>query len=107
MDNPGDEFRDVLPAEIAVLSVKASSGHARLEGRTVTWNGLIRARKSVTLTIKGRILQGMEGRTVANQAQAFYDEDNNGTNEATANSDDPSTPVVRDATVFVVRTPSH
>lgn len=104
MDNPGDELRDVLPAEIAALSVKASSGKVQLAGRTVTWNGLIRAQKSVTLTVKGRILQGTQGRTVANQAQAFYDEDNNGTNEATANSDDPATPVVRDATVFQVRT---
>jgi hypothetical protein len=105
MDNPGDELRDVLPAEIADLSVKASSGRVQLAGRTVTWNGLIRAHKSVTLTVKGRILQETRGRTVANQAQAFYDEDNNGTNEATANSDDPATPVVRDATVFQVKTP--
>ena len=45
---------------------------------------------------------GTSGTTIANQATVSYDSDNNGTNDATRVSDDPSTPAPSDATTFSV-----
>ena len=42
-DNPGDEFSDVLPATLTLVSAAASSGATALAGNTVTWNGSIPA----------------------------------------------------------------
>jgi len=51
-DNPGDEFTDVLPADLALTSANATSGTAvaTMATNTVTWNGPIAANGSVTIT---------------------------------------------------------
>jgi hypothetical protein len=51
--------------------------------------------------ISARITAG-PGEEVSNQALARYDADNDGINDTTIVSDDPSTPEPDDATVFLV-----
>ena len=53
LDNPGNEFTDVLPSGLTLVSATASSGTAvaTIGTNTVTWNGVIAASASVTITI--------------------------------------------------------
>jgi uncharacterized repeat protein (TIGR01451 family) len=90
-DNPGNEFTDVLPSELSLISATATSGTAvaTTATNTVTWNGTIAAGGSVTITITARILPAASGRTVSNQGSIAFDADANGSNEATALTDDP------------------
>lgn len=85
-DNPGNEFVDVLPSQLTLLSATATSGTAIATPatRTVTWNGAIAAGGAVTITIQAMISAAPPGSTVTNQGTAFYDADGNGTNEASA-----------------------
>jgi len=84
-DNPGNEFVDVLPLGLTLVSADASGGVATATPatRTVTWNGSIQATDSVTITITATINSGTEGQTITNQGTIHSDADNNGTNEAT------------------------
>ena len=93
-DNPGDEFIDVLPPELTLISATATSGTATADvaTRTVTWNGSIAAETSVTITINARINDGVTpGTTINNQGTFFYDADGNGTNESSELTYDPTT----------------
>ena len=104
-DNPGDEFVDLLPAELGLQSASATSGTALAETstNTVTWNGSIPPGGSVTITIVAVLGYGVEdGQVIANQGTAYYDADGNGTNEAAAATDDPETGDAGDPTEFVV-----
>ncbi len=104
-DNPGDELTDVLPSSLVLVSASATSGTAvaTVATNTVTWNGEIPAGGSVTVTIVATISSSVTvGQTVSNQATAAYDADGNGTNEASAPSDNPSTGAAGDPTVFTV-----
>jgi uncharacterized repeat protein (TIGR01451 family) len=102
-DNPGNEFTDTLPAGLTFVNVTATSGVAAQSAGTVTWNGAIPAGGSVTITIQATINPGTVGTTISNQGTIHFDGDNNGTNEATGTTDDPSTAgTVGDATAFVV-----
>jgi uncharacterized repeat protein (TIGR01451 family) len=56
----------------------------------------------VTITINATIKSTAAGQTVANQGQIAFDADGNGTNEATAQTDDPGTQPANDPTSFVV-----
>jgi uncharacterized repeat protein (TIGR01451 family) len=91
-DNPGNELPDVLPPQLALVSANATSGTAvaTTGTNTVTWNGTIGAGNSVTITIQATILPTAVGTTVTNQGTISYDSDANGTNDATAQTDDPS-----------------
>jgi uncharacterized repeat protein (TIGR01451 family) len=103
LDNPGDEFVDTLPAELALVSAYATSGTATatVGTNTVTWNGSIPAGGTVTITAIATILsETPRGASVSNQATIAYDLDGNGTNETSGVSDDPATTVGGDATVF-------
>ncbi|HSK77861.1 MAG TPA: IPTL-CTERM sorting domain-containing protein, partial [Thermoanaerobaculia bacterium] len=105
LDNPGDEFIDVLPAQLALVSASATSGTAvaTLATNTVTWNGQIAANGgTVTITINATVLQSAQGSTVSNQGTINFDADGNGTNEASVVTDDPSLPGANDATAFAV-----
>ncbi|HEX6083320.1 MAG TPA: lamin tail domain-containing protein [Thermoanaerobaculia bacterium] len=109
-DNPGDEFVDVLPASLTLVSATATSGTAVATPatRTVTWNGSIAAGASVTITINATIRSdAAPGTTVTNQGTINYDADGNGTNESTRQTDSPSDPGAADATTFVVAPTSH
>jgi uncharacterized repeat protein (TIGR01451 family) len=103
-DNPGNELTDVLPASLTLVSATASSGTAvaNVGTNTVSWNGAVAGGGSVTITIQAVIRNGTSGTTIANQATVSYDSDGNGTNDATRQSDDPSTPAPSDATSFAV-----
>jgi uncharacterized repeat protein (TIGR01451 family) len=104
-DNPGDEFVDVLPAELVLLTASATSGTAVATPatNTVTWNGSLAANGgSVTITIEAGLLSDTAGATVLNQATIFFDADGNGTNEASVLTDDPAVGGADDATAFGV-----
>jgi uncharacterized protein len=104
-DNPGDEFVDVLPAELTLISASASSGTAvaTIGTNTVTWNGAIPASGSVTITISASINTGVaDGTSIVNQGTVQYDADGNGSNEATTTTDDTAVGGPNDATAFTV-----
>ncbi|MFP3940547.1 MAG: IPTL-CTERM sorting domain-containing protein [Thermoanaerobaculia bacterium] len=104
-DNPGDEFVDVLPAELLLVSAAADSGTATADPdtNTLTWNGEIPSGDSVTLTIEATIPEDTPPDTaVANQGTVHYDADGLSSNEATRPTDDPATEEPEDPTVFLV-----
>jgi uncharacterized repeat protein (TIGR01451 family) len=105
-NNPGDEFTDVLPAQLTLTGANATSGTATTAGNTVTWNGLIPGNGSVTITITATINAGTELQSVSNQGTTAYDADGNGLNEATGQTDDPSVAGSSDPTVFIVGSPA-
>ncbi|HEY2292421.1 MAG TPA: ExeM/NucH family extracellular endonuclease [Thermoanaerobaculia bacterium] len=89
-DNPGNEFTDVLPAGLTLVSANATSGTAvaTVATNTVTWNGSIPASGSVTITITATINANVPaGTTITNQGTISYDANGDGTNEATAATD--------------------
>lgn len=90
-DYAGDEFTDVLPSTLTLVSASATSGTAvaTVGTNTVTWNGSIAASGPVTITIQATIRPAAGGTTVSNQGTIAYDADGNGTNEATTVTDDP------------------
>jgi uncharacterized repeat protein (TIGR01451 family) len=106
-DNAGNEFTDVLPAQLTLVSANASSGAAvaTIGTNTVTWNGSVPAAGSVTITITATINAGAAGQLVSNQGSVSYDADLNGTNETTIQTNDPNTPAPNDPTVFLAVSP--
>ncbi|HSS76067.1 MAG TPA: S8 family serine peptidase [Thermoanaerobaculia bacterium] len=104
LDNPGDEFTDVLPAGLTLVSASATSGTAVADvpNKTVHWNGTIAAGGSVTITFTAAINNGTAGTTLCNQGTIFFDADGNGTNESSILTDDPSAAGATDSTCFVV-----
>jgi uncharacterized repeat protein (TIGR01451 family) len=105
LNNPGDEFDDVLPSQLTLVNATATSGTAlaTIGTNTVTWNGTIPAGGSVTITIHALVEANVPvGTTVTNQGTIHYDADGNGTNEATAVTDDPSQSGSGNGTGFVV-----
>lgn len=105
-DNPGNELTDVLPASLALVSASATSGTATatVGTNTVTWNGSLAVSASVTLTIQATIRSTVTGGTaVSNQASIRYDGDQNGTNDASAETDDPAVAGASNPTVFTVK----
>jgi uncharacterized repeat protein (TIGR01451 family) len=85
-DNPGNELTDVLPADLTLVAASSSGGTAtaNIGTNTVTWNGVVPARDSVTISIDAMIKPGTEEHTIQNQGTISYDADGNGTNEASA-----------------------
>ncbi|MFN7960444.1 MAG: S8 family serine peptidase [Thermoanaerobaculia bacterium] len=108
-DNPGNEFTDVLPAQLTLVSASASSGTAvaTVATNTVAWNGVVPHGGSVTITITATINAGTALQTVSNQGTASYDSDGNGVNEASATTDDPAVGGTNDPTSFVVSSPAQ
>lgn len=103
LDNPGDEFVDVLPAGLTLISANATSGIVMgdVPTNTVTWNGAIPAGGSVTITIQAAINPDATG-TITNQGTIHFDADGNGTNESSVQTDDPALPGASDPTSFQV-----
>ncbi|HKR65432.1 MAG TPA: S8 family serine peptidase, partial [Thermoanaerobaculia bacterium] len=107
LDNPTDEFTDTVPASLTVTNVTATSGTAAHVGNAVTWNGSLASSATVTITITATVSNSAtQGTIVSNQGVAHYDADGNGSNEATRNTDNPSTGTADDATDFTVVSPS-
>jgi uncharacterized repeat protein (TIGR01451 family) len=107
-NNPGDEFIDILPAELTLVGATSSSGTvvANLLGNTVTWNGAIAVAATVTITITATISPALTGlRIISNQGQVNFDADGNGSNEASTLTDNPSLPGSQDATALAASGP--
>jgi uncharacterized repeat protein (TIGR01451 family) len=104
LDNPGDELIDVLPPELTLAGATASSGTAVADPgtNTVSWNGSIPAGGSVTISIDAVIGVGVGNVLISNQGTISSDADGNGTNEASALTDDPAVGGAQDPTVFGV-----
>jgi hypothetical protein len=76
---------------------------ATVATNTVTWNGGIPAGGSVTITINATINAGVaNGTSISNQGTVAYDADGNGTNEASAVTDDPAAGGAGNPTTFIV-----
>jgi uncharacterized repeat protein (TIGR01451 family) len=104
-NNPGNEFTDVLPATLALVSATATSGTpvATVGTNTVTWNGTLAAvNGTVTITITATILPAAAGTTVSNQGTISYDSDGNATNDASRQTDDPAIGGAADPTPITV-----
>jgi uncharacterized repeat protein (TIGR01451 family) len=104
LDNVGNEFTDVLPAGLTLVSASATSGTAvaTVGTNTVTWNGSIGASSTVTVTINATINAGTAGTTISNQGTVAFDADLNGSNESSALTDDPGVAGAANPTTFVV-----
>jgi uncharacterized repeat protein (TIGR01451 family) len=105
-DNAGNEFTDVLPAQLTLVSANASSGTAvaTIGTNTVTWNGSIASGGgTVTITINATINPSAGGATVTNQGTLSFDGNNDGTNESTGMTDDPGVGGAADGTAIVVQ----
>ncbi len=102
-DNPGDEFTDVLPTTLDLVSASATGGTAvaTIATRTVTWNGPIPAFGSVTITITATV-NGTAMGTIFNQGTVNFDADGNGTNESSVLTDDPATSAPNDPTAVAI-----
>jgi uncharacterized repeat protein (TIGR01451 family) len=102
-DNPGDEFTDVLPASLSLVSASATSGTAvaTIGTNTVTWNGSIATAGSVTITITATISPFFTG-AISNQGTISFDGDGNGSNESSAMTDDPAAGGGADPTVVTI-----
>jgi uncharacterized repeat protein (TIGR01451 family) len=107
-DNLGHEFTDVLPSQLTLVSASATAGTAvaTVGTNTVTWDGHVPAHGSVTITIHANIKTGTALQTVTNQGTAGFDADGNGTNEASALTDDPAVGGTTDPTSFKVASPA-
>lgn len=103
-DNAGDEFTDVLPAGLTLVSANATSptAFANIGTNTVTWNGSVAAAGSVTITITATINTGAQGTTITNQGTYNWDADLTGDNESSGVTDDPGTGTAGDGTAIVV-----
>jgi uncharacterized repeat protein (TIGR01451 family) len=104
-DNAGDEFTDVLPSSLTLVSASASSGTAvaTVGTNTVTWNGtLAPLGGSVTITINATVDAGTGGTTISNQGSISFDGNGDGTNEGSGLTDDPGTAPANDPTSFAV-----
>lgn len=103
-DNPGDEFVDVLPSSLTLVSADATSGTAvaTIGTNTVTWNGSIAEGHDVTITITATINAGTAGQTISNQGTFNYDDDYSGHNYGSVLTDDPAGLGPLDPTSFIV-----
>jgi uncharacterized repeat protein (TIGR01451 family) len=102
-DNAGHEFTDALPASLTLVSATATSGTASTAGNTASWDGsLAPLGGSVTITITATVNAGAQGTTISNQGTVSYDSNNDGTNDATASTDDPGAGGTSDPTTFAV-----
>jgi uncharacterized repeat protein (TIGR01451 family) len=102
-DNAGNEFTDVLPAGLTLVSASASAGTAGTGGNTVTWNGaLAPLGGSVAITVNATVNSGTVGTSISNQGTVNFDADANGANESSLPTDDPAVGGAADPTVFTV-----
>jgi uncharacterized repeat protein (TIGR01451 family) len=106
-DNPGNEFTDILPATLTLVSATANSGAAvaSVGTNTVTWNGSIAVGGSVIITITAKVNTGAAGQTISNQGTFSYDSNADGTNDASGVTDNPATPAGGDPTAVTGQGP--
>jgi len=102
LDNPGDEFTDVLPGDLILTGAIADSGTASTVGNTVSWNGSIPGSGTVTITIDATIGSGLGSSMISNQGTIYYDANGDGTNESQRLTDDPTTGGLDDPTILLL-----
>jgi uncharacterized repeat protein (TIGR01451 family) len=101
-DNPGPEFEDVLPPELALIGATASSGVITLDipNNTVFWDGIIFGGDSVTIDIQAELVGGSPFQLVLNQGVINVDTTGDGTNDTQRLTDDPSLAGAEEPTGF-------
>jgi uncharacterized repeat protein (TIGR01451 family) len=107
-DNPGSEFIDILPVQLALVSAAATvpTVGVNIPTRTVIWNGVLTPGASVTITITATIQSVAVGTPVTNQGSIMFDGNGDGTNDTPAQTDDPSAAGAANATTFLVGAPA-
>jgi uncharacterized repeat protein (TIGR01451 family) len=104
-DNAGNEFIDVLPGGLTLVSAIATSGvtTANVNPNEVTWNGsLAPLGGSVTITITATVNAGTQGTIISNQGTFNFDGNNDNVNESSVLTDDPGVGGAADPTTFLV-----
>ncbi|HVR96086.1 MAG TPA: hypothetical protein VMW27_05695 [Thermoanaerobaculia bacterium] len=104
-NNAGPEFTDILPSALTLTGATATAGtvNANLATNTVTWNGGLAAGGTVTITIQATVsASASAGQTITNQGTVSFDNNGDGVNESTDQTDDPSVAGVDNPTTFVV-----
>lgn len=94
-NNPGNEFEDLIPVNTTYVNESATATSGIIEydigENKIIWNGDIPKESSVILKFRVNVNQSLEnGTIISNQGTVFWDSDENGTNEATELTDDPS-----------------
>ena len=103
-NNPGNEFEDAIPINTTYVpgSVTATSGTIGYSNGKITWNGGIPAQSSVALTFDVTVNQSLtNGTIISNQGTVYWDKNEDGTNDATELTDDPT-----ELTLFSFEPPS-
>lgn len=103
-DNATDEFVDVLPSSLTLVSASATSGVAvaTTGTNTVRWNGAIAPLGgSVTITITATV-NAPANTVVSNQGAIRSDSNGDGSNETAGVTDDPGVVGTSDPTTFTV-----
>lgn len=104
-DPASDELVDVLPPELVLVFADSDSPTFVVTldpgTNTVLGNGTVGVGEPVTVTLEADVL-APPGTEISNQAIVRYDSDNDGSNDTTAPSDDPTSTASGDATLFVV-----
>ncbi|WP_437680798.1 hypothetical protein [Sorangium sp. So ce131] len=103
-DNPGYEFTDVLPPEIALSGAIAEKGAAAADPVTnsLGWDGEVAPGEWVLISIQGELLPFTEGLVVSNQGTVYFDADSDGINESSVLTDDPVLAGAADPTLLLV-----
>ncbi|HUD42528.1 MAG TPA: proprotein convertase P-domain-containing protein [Dokdonella sp.] len=103
-DNPGDEFIDVLPPQLTLVSASSNGGTtvANVATNTVTWNGAIEGHVGGVSVVIEALLSPSATGIVTNQGSFAYDADADGNNESSGVTDDPTLPGAADPTSFTV-----
>jgi len=94
-DNPDNEFEDFIPDNTTYVPgfASASSGLITYDGgeNKITWNGAIAAESSIALSFRVTVNPALpNGVEISNQGTVYWDSNENGTNDATELTDDPT-----------------
>ncbi len=103
-DNPGDEYTNTLPTGLTLVSASATSGTtiANPNTNTVSWNGSLADGGTTTITVTAIVDKSAAEQTLSNQGTIYFDSNGDGTNDATALSDDPDTAESGDPTLLTI-----
>ena len=94
-DNPGYEFEDPIPDNTSFVpgSIYCSSGTCTYLGdeNKIVWSGSLPKESSVLITYEVDVYSNLTNTSIiSNQGILYWDKDEDGTNEATELTDDPS-----------------
>lgn len=95
-NNDGNEFEDIIPANTSYIAGTASSTSGSIQYVSgedkIIWNGGVAAESSVSLTFDVLINNSLQnGSLISNQGFVYWDENEDGSNNAIEYTDDPHT----------------